>query len=88
MGISKNRGTPKSSSFSKGFPLCSPSILGYHYFRKHLYTANNDGFGHCFTYHPGGNGIGQGAKGGIQQTTQRLIGVPPATVLEGKHVMR
>lgn len=28
--------------------------------------------------------VGQGAKGGIQQTTQRLIGVPPTTVLGRK----
>ena len=30
----KNRGTPKSSIFSRDFH-CKPSILGYHYFWKH-----------------------------------------------------
>ena len=33
--VSENRGTPKSSIFSLGFPLFSPSILGYPYFWKH-----------------------------------------------------
>ncbi len=35
MGVSKNNGTPKSSILFSGFPLFSPSILGYHYFWKH-----------------------------------------------------
>ena len=33
MGVSKNSGTPKSSILI-GFSIISPSILGYHYFRK------------------------------------------------------
>ena len=36
MGVSKNRGTPKSSHFNKVFHY-KPSILGYHYFWKHPY---------------------------------------------------
>ena len=35
MGVSKNRGTPKSSVLKSGFPLFSPSVLGYHYLWKH-----------------------------------------------------
>ncbi len=34
LGVSKNRGTPKSSHFSRVFHY-KPSILGYHYFWKH-----------------------------------------------------
>ena len=37
MDVSKNNGTPKSSICSQGFPLFSPSILGYPYFWKHPY---------------------------------------------------
>ena len=33
VGVSKNRGTPKSSNFNRDFHY-KPSILGYHYFRK------------------------------------------------------
>ena len=36
MGVSKNRGTPKSSHFNRVFHY-KPSILGYHYFWKHPY---------------------------------------------------
>ena len=36
MGVSDNSGTPKSSILI-GFPLFSPSILGYPYFWKHPY---------------------------------------------------
>ena len=36
MGVSKNRGTPKSSIFNKVFHY-KPSILGYPYFWKHPY---------------------------------------------------
>ncbi len=36
MGVSKNRGTPKSSHFNRIFHY-KPSILGYHYFWKHPY---------------------------------------------------
>ena len=36
MGVSKNKGTPKSSILI-GFWLYKPSILGYPYFRKHPY---------------------------------------------------
>ena len=39
MGVSKNRGfSPQIMNFKRGFPLFSPSILGYHYFWKHPYT--------------------------------------------------
>ena len=41
MGVSKNRGTPKSSILTK-FPLFSPSILGYPYFWKHPHPNAND----------------------------------------------
>ena len=34
------RGTPRSSICSEGFPLFSPSILGYHYFWKHPYLSH------------------------------------------------
>ena len=34
MDVSKNSGTPKSSIFNRVFHY-KPSILGYHYFRKH-----------------------------------------------------
>ena len=40
MGVSKNRGTSKSSilnHFNRVFPF-KPSILGYHYFWKHPYS--------------------------------------------------
>ncbi len=37
MGISKNRGTPKSSIFNRVFHY-KPSILGYPYFWKHPYS--------------------------------------------------
>ena len=40
MGVSVNSGTPKSSICSWGFPLFSPSILGYPYFWKHPYTQH------------------------------------------------
>ena len=36
MGVSENRGTPKSSHFDRVFHY-KPSILGYHYFWKHQY---------------------------------------------------
>ena len=36
MGVSKNRGTPKIIHFNRVFHY-KPSILGYHYFRKHPY---------------------------------------------------
>jgi len=37
VNVSENSGnTPKSSIFLKGFPWNKPSILGYHYFWKHL----------------------------------------------------
>ena len=36
MGVSKNRGTPKSSHLNRVFHY-KPSILGYHYFWKHPY---------------------------------------------------
>ena len=36
MGVSKNRGTPKSSILI-GFFHYKPSIMGYHYFWKHPY---------------------------------------------------
>ena len=36
MGVSKNRGTPKSSILI-GFPLYKPPILGYPYFWKYIY---------------------------------------------------
>ena len=39
MDVSKNSGTPKSSIKKSGFPLFSPSILGYHYFLEHLYQC-------------------------------------------------
>ena len=41
MGVSKNRGTSKSSIFM-GFSIINPykpSILGYHYFWKHPYRG-------------------------------------------------
>ena len=38
MGVSKNKGTPKSSIFHRVFHY-KPSILGYHHFRKHPYQA-------------------------------------------------
>ena len=42
MGVSKNRGTPKSSkiiNFNRVFHY-KPSILGYHYFWKHSYALD------------------------------------------------
>ena len=39
MGVSKNRGTSKSSILMGVFPY-KPSMLGYQNFRKHPYTAN------------------------------------------------
>ena len=39
-GVSKNGGTPKSSILNKVFHD-KPSILGYHYFRKHPCTSIN-----------------------------------------------
>ena len=40
MGVSKNRGTPKSSNLI-GFSHYKPSILGYQYFWKHPYMEND-----------------------------------------------
>ena len=34
LAVSEKRGTPKSSILI-GFSIMKPSILGYHYFRKH-----------------------------------------------------
>ena len=42
MGVSKNRGTPKSSILI-GFFHHKPSILGYHYFWKHPYIDRFQG---------------------------------------------
>ena len=39
MGVSENIGTP-NHPFQKGFPLFSPSILGYPYFWKHPNMPN------------------------------------------------
>ena len=39
MGVSKNRGTPKSSIFNRVFHY-KPSILGYHYFWKHPHDTS------------------------------------------------
>ena len=45
MGVSKNKGTPKSSIFSVNY---KPSILGYHYFWKHPHPLYNG----CLVKHP------------------------------------
>ena len=45
MGVSKNRGTPKSSHFNRVFHY-KPSILGYPYFWKHPYGRS----GHVFFF--------------------------------------
>ena len=52
LGVSKNRGTPKSSILI-GFSLIYPSILGYHYFWKHLLADGKhlpDFQGRCMYY--------------------------------------
>ena len=38
--VPENSGTPRSSIFNRVFQ-CKPSILGYHYFWKHLYMLRN-----------------------------------------------
>ena len=43
MGVSKNRGTPKSSHFNRRFHY-KPSILGYPYFWKHPYPNKQPDF--------------------------------------------
>ena len=40
MGVSENRGTPKSFFFDRDFHY-KPSILGYPYFWKHPYTSTS-----------------------------------------------
>ena len=38
MGVSKNRGTPKTPQ-NEHFLLGKPIVVGYHHFRKHPYTS-------------------------------------------------
>ena len=55
MGVSKNRGTPKSSILI-GFSIIKPSILGYPYSWKHP-SAESGSSGFIFFNYPNLGGI-------------------------------